>query len=464
MRRPTFERPYRCGWSFLVGGVLASAAGCGLLPTREDLGSATNYVKDQVTGKARRDRLTKNFSEARILERRKDFVGAAKLYREVLAEEPRSRDCHHRLGVMSAVQGKFDEAHALYRTALECGDPTADLWSDIGYCHYMQHQMPEAEGALRQALALQPQHRTALNNLAMVVGEQGNLEEAYRLFRQGNSEAEAECNFAYLCAECGDLPQAQQHFSRALSLDPTIKPAAEALLQVTARLDQWQQACEQQASLAAANGPAPQDGGIDPATGLPADGVQQAAYSAPVERPTSRPRIEVFTGGPRSAAASAAVAQAAQTARNAAPQTAPSGVVPAGYHGPQAPGPTQPTLLHPTVGGQAPAAKAPASNLPNQSPTLTAPVVNNAPVRNAPVNTVQPGVVNPAAVQPAAVQPATLPPSSGLAPFSVPTTPQPQYLQPSGTPPMQRAGAGTSPQAAAEPTVGASGPFPSLLR
>ena len=457
MRRLALIGLRRYGQGLLLAGVLTPAVGCGLLPTREDLGSAVGYCKDQVTGKARRDRLTKNFSEARILERRKDFVGAAKLYREVLAEEPQSRDCHHRLGVMSAVQGKFDEAHAHYRAALDCGSPTADLWSDVGYCHYMQHQMPEAEGALRQALALEPQHRTALNNLAMVVGEQGNLDAAYQLFRQANSEAEAECNFAYLCGECGDLLTAQQHFSRALSLDPTMKPAAEALLQVTAKLQELQQLQEHQTAMAAAAGATQQAGGpasAEAATG----GVRQAAHQATDERPATRPLIEVFTGGPRSAAASAAVAQASQAARAPASQPSPSGAIPANYNGPQAPGPTQPMLLHPAVGGTSAAGRGNAA----ASPALPNASAGNAPVNTAPVNNAPVQTVHPAAVNPTAVQPATLPPSSGLSPFTPAGMPQPQYLQPSTTPPTQRAG--MAPQNAAPPPSAEAGPFPSLVR
>src|SRR4029077_11864506 len=119
------------------------------------------------------DRQTQMFAEARIMERRKDFAAADKLYRELLEEQPKSRDCYHRLAVMAAMQSKFDDSNALYKTALECGEPTADLWNDVGYNHYLQHQMPDAEGALQRALALSPQHRSALNNMALVVGEQG---------------------------------------------------------------------------------------------------------------------------------------------------------------------------------------------------------------------------------------------------------------------------------------------------
>lgn len=433
-----------CGGA-LMCGTLLSSTGCGLLPSREDIGNATSYVKDQVTGKARLDRLTKNYSEARILERRKDYVGAARLYQEVLAEEPKSRDCYHRLGVMAAVQGKYDEAHAHYQTALSCDTPTADLLGDIGYCFYMQQNLEQAEQSLRQAIALQPQHRQSLNNLAMVLGEQGKLEESYQLFRQANSEAEAESNFAYLCAHCGDLAAAQQHFSRALSIDPTMKPAAEALLQVSSRMQAMQAAHDRQAAEQSGVREVQQAGGWDSAAG--ADGrVDPASHTIPVGMNRSRPMIEVYTGGPRSPATSAAIAQASQ-AESSKPAATPGSAASNQPGAPVAPGPTQPTLLHPPVGaGQPIGGGSSAAPAGNQGP------INTPPINTAPINTVQPGAVNPSAVNPQ-----TVAPSAGLSPFAVPSMPQPQYLQPSNTPPTQRAGN-------AEPGDPTAGAFPSLVR
>jgi Flp pilus assembly protein TadD len=264
---------------------LLPCGGCALIPTWEDVHNATTTVKDTLSGKARRDRQTQTLAEARIFERRRDFVSAEKLYRELLAEVPRSRDCYHRLAVMAAVQGKFDQANAYYRTALECGNPTADLWSDLGYCHYLQQQLPEAEQALQQALALEPQHCAAMNNLAMVLGETGRFDDAYRLFRQANKEADAEANFAFLCAQCGDLQRAQMHYSRALSYDPEMRVATEALLQVTQRMQM--QLDHQQDQLAQAGA-----AGGDPS------GVQLVSHEEPAAQ-SQRRLIEVFSSGPR---------------------------------------------------------------------------------------------------------------------------------------------------------------------
>lgn len=394
----------------LLGGSMFSASGCSLIPTWEEVRSAGTSVKDQVTGKARLDRLNKQYAEARIMERRKDFAGAEGMYREILKEEPKSRDCYHRLGVIAAQQTKYDEAHQLYQQALQYSTPTPDLWSDIGYCFYLQNKLPEAEQAMRQSLAIDPQHRASLNNLAMVVGEQGRIDEAYDLFRRGNGEAEAEQNIGFLCAACGELDRAQHHFSRALSVNPEMKPAAEALLQVTQAMQRRQDYLAAQGQLPAAapnqavvpaaaetpqqSAPTMGDQNVVPAGGSGATwgGVQQTSAQLPANPP--RRLIEVYTAGRRTPAQSQQIAQAAAAA-SAAGTTRFEG------------SPAQAPL---PFGGSAPGSLNP-QTIPVQSATV--PSTNNA---------VQPGSMS------------SVSPAGG---FQYPGMAQPQYLQPSSVPPSE---------------------------
>lgn len=393
----------------LLGGSMLSAVGCSLIPTWDDVRSAGTTVKDQVTGKARQDRLNKQYAEARIMERRKDFAGAEGMYREILKEEPKSRDCYHRLGVIAAQQTKYDEAHQLYQQALQYSTPTPDLWNDVGFCFYLQNKLPEAEQAMRQSLAIDPQHRAALNNLAMVIGEQGRIDEAYDLFRRGNSEAEAEQNIGFLCAACGELDRAQHHFSRALSANPDMKPAAEALLQVTQAMQRRQDYLAAHGQVPAApNQPvvpagaevpqqfAPRSGdpNVVPAGGFQAapGSVQQTSAQMPANPP--RRLIEVYTAGRRTPAQSQQIAQAAAAA-SASGMTRFEGT-PA-----QAPLP---------FGGSAPG-----SVNPQAVPVQAAPV-------QSPGNPVQQGNMS------------SISPNGG---FQYPGMTQPQYLQPSNVPPSE---------------------------
>ncbi|MBA4018334.1 MAG: hypothetical protein C0483_14300 [Pirellula sp.] len=396
--------------AMLLGGSMLSSVGCSLIPDWNDVRTAGTTVKDHVTGKARQDRLNKQYAEARIMERRKDFAGAEAMYREILKEEPKSRDCYHRLGVIAAQQTKYDEAHQLYQQALQYSTPTPDLWNDIGFCFYLQNKMPEAEQSMRQTLAIDPQHRAALNNLAMVVGEQGRIDEAYDLFRRGNSEAEAEQNIGFLCAACGELERAQHHFSRALSANPEMRPAAEALIQVTQAMQRRQDYFAAQGQVPAtpgqqvvpANAEAPQQGapyGNDPNV-VPAGGFQAAPGSVQqtsAQMPANPPRrlIEVYSAARRTPAQSQQIAQAANAATTAGTTR---------FEG----APVQTPL--PFSGG------APGSVNPQSVPVQSVPV-------QSPGNPVQPGTMS------------SIAPNGG---FQYPNMAQPQYLQPSNASPMEQ--------------------------
>jgi tetratricopeptide (TPR) repeat protein len=395
----------------LLGAAIFNA-GCALVPNWDDIHSATATVKDTVTGKARRDRQTKTYAEARILERRREFAGAEQLYRDLLKEQPQSRDCHHRLAVMAAVQGKYEEANKLYQTALECSQPTADLLSDFGYCRYLQQQLPEAEALLRQALAIDPQHRAAMNNLALVLGELGKLDDAYRLFRQANDEAEAEANFAFICAQCGDLERALTHYSRALSVNPELRSATEALLQVTERM---QMIRDHQAAATT-----PPEAATDPS-----GRVVPVTHDEILDRPQPRPLIEVFT---------------ASAARRPASTDASSSRAVDQVMAAQSSGPAQ---------------------VPSPRPYAPPPSASTAPTATAAPGFPQPQA---AGVTPGSTMPAPQP-------FNAPQMPQPQYLQPTlgprtaqttlSAPPTQAPVTNSGADAAA--VLNAGGPFPPLV-
>jgi tetratricopeptide (TPR) repeat protein len=108
----------------------------------------------------------------------------------------------------------------------------AELLSDVGYSYYLQRRLDEAEKTLRRALELKPGDPKACNNLAIVCGETGRYQESLALFQQSGSDAEAYANLAFIYAQQGKLQQAKAAYDRALSLNPGLRPAAEAMVQL----------------------------------------------------------------------------------------------------------------------------------------------------------------------------------------------------------------------------------------
>jgi Flp pilus assembly protein TadD len=175
---------------------------------------------------------------ARLKERHGQTAQAVELYQAIMRETPSDPQPHHRLAVIAARQGRFADAEQHFRTAQSMGPPCAELLSDLGYMYYLQHRLPEAEEVLRKAKRLEPHSEAVGNNLGLVLGAQGRYDESLATFRQVVDEAEAYANLAYVFTQRGELDQAQTHFSRALTLNNTLRPAAQAMIQVAERQKQ----------------------------------------------------------------------------------------------------------------------------------------------------------------------------------------------------------------------------------
>ena len=66
----------------------------------------------------------------------------------------------------------------------------------------------------------------------MTLGEQERFDEALAEFRQSVGEAEALANLGYMQSQLGYYDEAQANLDRALTLNPDLRPAAEALVQL----------------------------------------------------------------------------------------------------------------------------------------------------------------------------------------------------------------------------------------
>ncbi len=169
---------------------------------------------------------------ARLSERRHQTDQARQLYRAAIERDPHNATPHHRLGVLCARAGKFREAEEHFAEAVHLAQDNPQLLSDIGYTYYLQHRLDEAESALRQAFELKPDDPAILNNLAMTVGEKGRYAESLALFQRAGNPQQAYANLAFVYTQRGEVAQAKAWYSRALTEDKTLRPAAEAMIQL----------------------------------------------------------------------------------------------------------------------------------------------------------------------------------------------------------------------------------------
>jgi len=184
-------------------------------------------------GRAAEDPATRSeLALARLSERRGQLDYAERLYLRLIEKNADNPVPYHRLGVMRAQQGRFEEANQDFAEAIRLAPSDATLLSDAGYCYYLQHRLDEAEAILRRAHDLRPNDPAVSNNLGVLLGEQGRDHEALAMFRITGTEAQACANMAFVHAQRGEIDQAKASYSRALTMDQNLKPAAEALVQI----------------------------------------------------------------------------------------------------------------------------------------------------------------------------------------------------------------------------------------
>ena len=183
---------------------------------------------------------------------------AERVYRNVLALEPKQADAWHLLGVVAyqvgehalAVEyigraiglkgteaafhsnlgnalraaGKPDEAVACYRRALELKPDYAQALNNLGIALNDQGKPDEAAACYRRASELKPDFAEAHNNLGNAFLDQMKLDEAVACYRRAlelkPDYAEAHHNLGIACKDQGKLDEALACYRRALKLKP----------------------------------------------------------------------------------------------------------------------------------------------------------------------------------------------------------------------------------------------------
>ncbi len=169
---------------------------------------------------------------ARLTERSGQVEQAEKMYQAILDKEPNNPMPYHRLAVIAAQKKQWSQAERLFRKVYTMARPSSELLSDMGYFYYLRHQLDEARQLSERALQLDPENRTAHNNLGLVYGEQGMFAESLAAFQRAVPTAEAHANLAYVLAQAGQTDQAIEHYSKSLTLNDGLRASARAMVQL----------------------------------------------------------------------------------------------------------------------------------------------------------------------------------------------------------------------------------------
>ena len=179
-----------------------------------------------------------HLSAARVMEQQGNLPGAEKHYEELLKLEPNNR--HGLIGQarMNHRLGQMDQAIAGYQLALSRLGQDAVVLNDLGLCFARCGREQEALTVLRTAVALKPDSVMYRNNLAAVLVQSDQPDQAVGTLATTHGEVLAHYNVAYLLNENGNSGLAHFHFSEALRRNPDFEPARTMLDQLVPMVGQ----------------------------------------------------------------------------------------------------------------------------------------------------------------------------------------------------------------------------------
>jgi Flp pilus assembly protein TadD len=212
---------------------LALLLTCALLPlviVTTGCQSAKRFVRNANPAKRAEDdtRLTL----AQVHEQEGQFKKAEGLYRELHEQNPDDAFVCHHLGVVLIQLGREGDGRLMIEQANVLKPDSPEILNDLGYAYLLDGEIEQAESILRDAYDLNPDDERVLSNLALAVGYGGRYDDALALYRQSMTDAEAYANLGYIAVQRGEGPKALRYYSKALDLDPQLKPAAQALVQL----------------------------------------------------------------------------------------------------------------------------------------------------------------------------------------------------------------------------------------
>ena len=145
-------------------------------------------------------------------------------FTHIITHNPQARNAHHNLGNYLRDQGRYEEAHAAYQTALTLRPDDPGLLNNIGVLLLNQSRYEEAAARFREVLRFNPQHQVAMRNIAAVLVNQGRhaaaLAAAQQVIAHYPDDAQAHWLLGALLSKQGRPEEANTHFREALRLNP----------------------------------------------------------------------------------------------------------------------------------------------------------------------------------------------------------------------------------------------------
>ena len=163
----------------------------------------------------------------------KHWENSVTLFRHTLHATKNNYVAHTNLGMLSAGQGKLDEAMSHYADALRIKPDLVEARMNMGAALAAQNKFEEASRHYLRVLQIKPDFAAAHYNLGNLFAAQGKTIPAVSHFQRAlllePDDAEAHNNLGISLARQGNRQEAIEHFQEALRIDPDFASARNNL-------------------------------------------------------------------------------------------------------------------------------------------------------------------------------------------------------------------------------------------
>jgi len=129
------------------------------------------------------------------------------------------------LGFIYSVTGRYKLAEYEFKTLINSGLESSQIYSALGYVFYSQKKVEDAIDSLEKAFEMEPENTNAMNSLGFILAEEEiDLERAVKLCREavkrkpGNAAYHDSLGWVYF--KRGKIQDARLHLRKALDLAP----------------------------------------------------------------------------------------------------------------------------------------------------------------------------------------------------------------------------------------------------
>ena len=145
-------------------------------------------------------------------------------------------------------QGNLGEAERYYRLAIAADPTSAAAVNDLALCLARQGQLDSSAQTFMQAIGMRPDKALYRNNIATVLVEMNLIEDAKSHLLTVYSPSTASYNLGHLLHNRGKSEEALRQFQTAITEDPTFAPAQEMIATLSpVKLPEYQPAVQEAA-------------------------------------------------------------------------------------------------------------------------------------------------------------------------------------------------------------------------